>query len=85
VGLPDRHKDGVTVAKEIELDDPSSNGRQMVREVARSPSDVAGGRHTTGPCWRGIFREDQERHRGRGPMAIKRGIDKPSRRGLGSW
>src|ERR1700694_2227534 len=49
-GAPTVTKDGVTVAKEIELQDPLENmGAQMVREVASKTSDTAGGGHTTPP------------------------------------
>ena len=50
-GSPTITKDGVTVAKEIDLKDPVENmGAQMVREVASKTSDVAGDGTTTGPC-----------------------------------
>ena len=72
-------KDGVTVAKEIELKDPLENmGAQMVREVASKTSDVAGDGTTTATILaQAIFREGVKAvTAGAGPMAIKRGIDK---------
>jgi chaperonin GroEL (HSP60 family) len=52
-GSPTITKDGVTVAKEIDLKDPLENmGAQMVREVASKTSDTAGDGTTTRPCWR---------------------------------
>ena len=51
-GSPTITKDGVTVAKEIELEDPYENmGAQMVREVASKTSDIAGDGTTTATCW----------------------------------
>src|SRR3989441_1337666 len=78
-GSPTITKDGVTVAKEIELDEPYHNmGAQMVREVASKTSDVAGDGTTTATvlaeC---IFREGLKNvTAGTSPMYIKRGIDK---------
>ena len=72
-------KDGVTVAKEIELKDPLENmGAQMVREVASKTSDVAGDGTTTATILaQAIFREGVKAvTAGANPMAIKRGIDK---------
>jgi chaperonin GroEL len=72
-------KDGVTVAKEIELDDPYHNmGAQMVREVASKTSDVAGDGTTTATVLaEAIFREGIKNvTAGAAPMAIKRGIDR---------
>ncbi len=72
-------KDGVTVAKEIELKDPLENmGAQMVREVASKTSDVAGDGTTTATILaQAIFREGVKAvTAGAGPMAVKRGIDK---------
>jgi chaperonin GroEL len=78
-GSPTVTKDGVTVAKEIELDDPYMNmGAQMVREVASKTSDVAGDGTTTATVLaEAIFREGIKNvTAGAAPMSIKRGIDK---------
>src|SRR5512134_2720079 len=78
-GSPTVTKDGVTVAKEIELDDPYKNmGAQMVREVASKTSDVAGDGTTTATVLaEAIFREGLKNvTAGSSPMYIKRGIDK---------
>ena len=78
-GGPNITKDGVTVAKEIELKDPLENmGAQMVREVASKTSDVAGDGTTTATILaQAIFREGVKAvAAGANPMAIKRGIDK---------
>ena len=78
-GGPTVTKDGVTVAKEIELKDPLENmGAQMVREVASKTSDVAGDGTTTATILaQAIFREGVKAvTAGANPMAIKRGIDK---------
>src|SRR5574342_985467 len=78
-GSPTVTKDGVTVAKEIELDDPYHNmGAQMVREVASKTSDVAGDGTTTATVLaEAIFREGIKNvTAGAAPMSIKRGIDK---------
>jgi chaperonin GroEL len=78
-GSPTVTKDGVTVAKEIELEDPFLNmGAQMVREVASKTSDVAGDGTTTATVLtEAIFREGIKNvTAGAAPMAIKRGIDK---------
>src|SRR5262245_24803559 len=78
-GSPTVTKDGVTVAKEIELDEPYHNmGAQMVREVASKTSDVAGDGTTTATVLaEAIFREGIKNvTAGAAPMAIKRGIDK---------
>src|SRR3989454_4854012 len=78
-GSPTVTKDGVTVAKEIELDDPYQNmGAQMVREVASKTSDVAGDGTTTATVLaESIFREGLKNvTAGTSPMYIKRGIDK---------
>src|ERR1700693_1644937 len=78
-GGPTITKDGVTVAKEIELKDPLENmGAQRVREVASKPSDVAGdGTPTATILAQAIFREGVKAvTAGANPMAIKRGIDK---------
>ena len=78
-GAPTITKDGVTVAKEIELKDPYQNmGAQLVREVASKTSDVAGDGTTTATVLaQAIFREGV-RHlsAGANPMELKRGIDK---------
>jgi chaperonin GroEL len=78
-GGPTITKDGVTVAKEIELHDPLENmGAQMVREVASKTSDVAGDGTTTATVLAQIiFREGVKAvTSGVNPMAMKRGIDK---------
>jgi len=78
-GSPTVTKDGVTVAKEIELDEPYQNmGAQMVREVASKTSDVAGDGTTTATVLaESIFREGLKNvTAGSSPMYIKRGIDK---------
>jgi len=78
-GGPTVTKDGVTVAKEIELKDPLENmGAQMVREVASKTSDVAGDGTTTATILaQAIFREGVKAvTAGANPMALKRGIDK---------
>jgi chaperonin GroEL len=78
-GAPIITKDGVTVAKEIELHDPLENmGAQMVREVASKTSDVAGDGTTTATVLaQAIFREGARTvAAGASPMALKRGIDK---------
>ena len=78
-GSPTITKDGVTVAKEIELKDALENmGAQMVREVASKTSDVAGDGTTTATVLaRAIFREGVKTvAAGANPMAVKRGIEK---------
>ena len=78
-GSPTVTKDGVTVAKEIELEDKFENmGAQMVREVASKTSDVAGDGTTTATVLaQAIFREGSKLvAAGHNPMEIKRGIDK---------
>ena len=78
-GGPTITKDGVTVAKEIELADPLENmGAQMVREVASKTSDIAGDGTTTATILaQAIFREGVKSvAAGANPMALKRGIDK---------
>ena len=77
-GAPLITKDGVTVAKEIELEDRFENmGAQMVKEVASKTSDMAGDGTTTATVLaRAIYREGQKLvAAGNNPMAIKRGID----------
>jgi chaperonin GroEL len=78
-GGPTITKDGVTVAKEVELKDPLENmGAQMVREVASKTSDVAGDGTTTATILaQCIFREGVKSvAAGANPMALKRGIEK---------
>jgi chaperonin GroEL len=78
-GAPIITKDGVTVAKEIELKDPLENmGAQMVREVASKTSDVAGDGTTTATVLaQAIFREGVKTvAAGASPTALKRGIDR---------
>src|SRR5438270_5740859 len=78
-GSPTITKDGVTVAKEIELKDSLENmGAQMVREVASKTSDVAGDGTTTATVLaQGIYREGVKTvAAGANPMALKRGIEK---------
>jgi chaperonin GroEL len=78
-GGPTITKDGVTVAKEVELKDPLENmGAQMVREVASKTSDVAGDGTTTATILaQAIFREGVKAvAAGANPMALKRGIEK---------
>ena len=78
-GAPIITKDGVTVAKEIELQDPLENmGAQMVKEVASKTSDVAGDGTTTATLLaQAIFREGVKTlAAGASPMALKRGIEK---------
>ena len=77
-GSPTVTKDGVTVAKEIELEDKFENmGAQMVKEVASKTSDMAGDGTTTATVLaRSIYEEGQKLvAAGNNPMAIKRGID----------
>src|SRR3979411_1463598 len=77
-GGPTITKDGVTVAKEIELKDPLENmGAQMVREVASKTSDIAGDGTTTATILaQAIFREGVKSvAAGANPMALKRGIE----------
>ena len=77
-GAPTVTKDGVTVAKEIELSDPLKNmGAQMVKEVATKTSDLAGDGTTTATVLaQAIFREGLKNvTAGVNPMALKRGID----------
>jgi len=78
-GSPTITKDGVTVAKEIDLKDPVENlGAQMVREVASKTSDVAGDGTTTATVLaQSIFRQGIKTvAAGANPMAVKRGIEK---------
>ena len=78
-GSPTVTKDGVTVAKEIELSDPIENmGAQMVKEVATKTSDLAGDGTTTATVLaQAIFREGLKNvTAGANPMELKRGIDR---------
>src|SRR5881397_1164426 len=78
-GSPLSTKDGVTVAKEIELKDPKENvGAQLVREVASKTSDIAGDGTTTATVLaQAIFREGVKAvTAGSNPMDVKRGIEK---------
>jgi chaperonin GroEL len=78
-GGPTITKDGVTVAKEVELKDPLENmGAQMVREVASKTSDIAGDGTTTATILaQAIFRDGVKSvAAGANPMALKRGIEK---------
>src|SRR4026207_387484 len=78
-GSPTITKDGVTVAKEVELSDPLENmGAQMVKEVATKTSDLAGDGTTTATVLaQAIFREGLKNvTAGANPMALRRGIDR---------
>ncbi len=84
-GSPTVTKDGVTVAKEIELEDKLQNvGAQMVREVASKTSDVAGDGTTTATVLaQAIFREGLKTvAAGANPMAVQRGIQKATERAV---
>src|SRR5918994_277176 len=84
-GAPLITKDGVTVAKEIELKEPLENmGAQMVKEVASKTSDVAGDGTTTATVLaQAIYREGSKNvTAGANPMAIKRGIEKAVERSV---
>jgi chaperonin GroEL len=77
-GSPSLTKDGVTVAKEVELKDPAQNmGAQMLKEVAAKTSDIAGDGTTTATVLaQAIFREGLKNvSAGANPMSLKRGID----------
>jgi len=81
-GSPLITKDGVTVAKDIELDDPFENmGAQLVKEVAEKTHDVAGDGTTTATILTQAIIEEGLKHvtAGVNPMYLKRGIDKASR------
>src|SRR4028119_269302 len=81
-GAPSITKDGVTVAKEIELEDPIENmGAQMVKEVASKTSDIAGDGTTTATLLaQSIITEGLKNvAAGANPMDLKRGIDKAVR------
>ena len=85
-GAPTSTKDGVTVAKEVELPDPYENmGAQMVNEVASKTSDVAGDGTTTATVLaEAIFREGVKNvTAGSNPMEIKRGIDQAVEKAVG--
>ena len=85
-GAPTITKDGVTVAKEIELEDKFENmGAQMVKEVASKTSDVAGDGTTTATVLaQCIYREGSKLvAAGINPMALKRGIEKAVRTVVG--
>src|SRR5882757_3267365 len=78
-GSPTVTKDGVTVAKEIELEDKMANmGAQMVKEVASKTSDIAGDGTTTATVLaQAIYREGSKLvAAGANPMDLKRGIEK---------
>src|SRR3989339_1069903 len=78
-GSPTITKDGVTVAKEIDLEDPYENiGAQLIKEVAEKTSDTAGDGTTTATVLaEAIFREGLKNvTAGANPMALKRGIEK---------
>ncbi|MEP7384760.1 MAG: chaperonin GroEL, partial [Gemmatimonadota bacterium] len=78
-GAPTITKDGVTVAKEVELSDPLENmGAQMVKEVATKTSEIAGDGTTTATVLaQAVYREGLKNvTAGSNPMALKRGIDK---------
>src|SRR6202162_1038326 len=84
-GSPTITKDGVTVAKEIELEDPWENmGAQMVREVASKTSDIAGDGTTTATVLtESIYREGLRNvTAGANPMALQRGIAKAVERSV---
>src|ERR687888_891630 len=84
-GSPASTKDGVTVAKEIQLEDPFENmGAQMVREVASKTSDVAGDGTTTATVLaESIYREGLRNvTAGANPMALQRGIQKAVERAV---
>src|SRR5437016_5816449 len=78
-GSPTITKDGVTVAKEIELDDPYENmGAQLVKEVASKTNDVAGDGTTTATVLAQALVREGFRNvaAGASPLSVKRGIDK---------
>ncbi|MEQ9823553.1 MAG: chaperonin GroEL [Puniceicoccaceae bacterium] len=86
-GAPTMTKDGVTVAKEIELEDPYENiGAQMVKEVASKTSDLAGDGTTTATVLgEAIYRQGLKNvTAGANPIYIKRGIDKAVEAGVNS-
>src|SRR6201982_3360961 len=78
-GAPNVTKDGVTVAKEVQLEDKFENmGAQMVKEVASKTSDIAGDGTTTATVLaRAIYSEGLKMvAAGHDPMSLKRGVDK---------
>jgi chaperonin GroEL len=78
-GAPQVTKDGVTVAKDIELEDPYENvGAQMVKEIASKTSDVAGDGTTTATVLAELIYREGIRNvsAGANPMALKRGVEK---------
>src|SRR3989337_3010287 len=78
-GSPTITKDGVTVAKEIELEDPNENmGAQLVKEVASKTNDMAGDGTTTATvlAWSIVRQGLRNVAAGANPMLIKRGIDR---------
>src|SRR5262249_1406422 len=84
-GSPTITKDGVTVAKEIELKDPNENmGAQMIKEVASKTSDVAGDGTTTATVLaQAIFREGLKNvTAGANPMGLKHGIEQAAEKGV---
>src|SRR6056300_874635 len=84
-GSPTITKDGVTVAKEVELEDPYENmGAQMVREVASKTSDLAGDGTTTATVLaHAVYREGLKNvAAGANPVYLKRGIDKAVEAGV---
>ena len=86
-GSPTITKDGVTVAKEIELDDPFENmGAQMVKEVASKTSDVAGDGTTTATVLaQAIYREGMKNvTAGSNPMDLKEGLTRPLKQYVGN-
>ena len=86
-GSPQITKDGVTVAKEIELESPTENlGAQLVKEVASKTSDVAGDGTTTATVLaQAIYNQGVKQvTAGHNPMAIKRGIDAAAAAAVGS-
>src|SRR4051795_3811589 len=86
-GAPTVTKDGVTVAKEIELEDKFANlGAQMVKEVASKTSDIAGDGTTTATVLaQAIFREGARMvAAGHSPIELKRGIDKAVEKIIGA-
>src|SRR5512147_1848941 len=78
-GAPTITNDGVTIAKEIELDDPIENmGAQLVKEVATKTNDVAGDGTTTATLLAQVIVKEGLRNvaAGANPLAIKRGVEK---------
>src|SRR6476619_1595769 len=78
-GAPTITNDGVSIAREVELDDPFENmGAQLVKEVATKTNDIAGDGTTTATVLAQALVHEGMRNvaAGAGPMALKRGIDK---------